>query len=196
MSRRYSDEQKIKYLTEEEFNSLLKVIEDTKGTKQGRYWLRDKLLFLVAFECGLRAGELGLLKRDDFNELKNELYCKRLKGSKNNTIRLTKDTAVLLKKYLREVDDNDYIFMNMQNNPIDTFNVGKIAKKYFKLTNISKDKWHFHVVKHSCGIHLAEMGLDIKDIQYLMGHREIQNTLIYLDYTTKQQERMYKILGR
>lgn len=192
MGRKFLGEKKIKYLTEKEFNSLFKAIEKSKC----EFWLRDKLIFTIAFECGLRAGEIGLLKREDFNESKNELYCRRLKGSKNNTIRLSKETSKLLKKYLKETEDKEYIFISKKKIPITNNGIDKLAKKYFPMTKISEDKHHFHVIKHACGVHLAEMGLDIKDIQYIMGHREIQNTLIYFDYTTRQQERMYKILGR
>lgn len=196
MTRQYSDEKKIKYLTMKEFNSLLKAIDSIKDNDKYNLWLRDRLIFTIAFECGLRAGEIGLLKREDFNGSKNELYCRRLKGSKNNTVRLSQEVSKLLKKYLKETEDREYIFISQRNRPITNFGINKLAKKYFSMTKISEDKWKFHSLKHTCGVYLAEMGLDIKDIQYIMGHRDTKNTLIYFDYTTRQQERMYKILGR
>lgn len=184
---------KVKYLTEKEFNKLIKTIEKTED----KYWLRDKLMFLLSFECGLRASEVGNLKKEDFNIIANEMYCRRLKGSVNNTIRLTKSTANVLKKYLREnPNDSDYIFISREKNKITNFTLNKICKKYFKLAKLPMDKAHFHTIKHTAGVYLAEQGLDIKEVQYMLGHKKIDNTLIYFQFTSKQQEELYKKLGR
>ncbi len=188
---------KIKYLTEKEFQKLIKAIEKTKNTEKGRYWLRDKLMFLIAFECGLRASEVGLLKKEYYNPMANELYCKRLKGSNNNTIRLTKKTSNLLKKYINDSNnDSEYIFRSQKNNLITKYTLNKLCKKYFKIAKLDMGKAHFHTIKHTTGVYLAEQGLDIKEVQYILGHKKIDNTLIYFQFTTKQQEELYKKLGR
>jgi len=188
---------KIKYLTEREIRKLIRSIEKTKDTEYGMYWLRDKLIFLLGFECGLRASEIGLLRKDDFNSLVNELYCRRLKGSNNNTIRLTKNTSNLLKKYLKEQpNESDYIFMSRKGNQITKFTLNKLCKKYFSLAKLPMDKAHFHTIKHTCGVYLAEQGLDIKEVQYMLGHKKIDNTMIYFSFTSKQQDELYRKLGR
>jgi len=190
-------EEKVKYLTEKEFSKLISAIEKTKDTVYGRYWLRDKLIFLIAFECGLRATEVGGLKKEDFNASANELYCRRLKGSNNNTIRLTKTTATLLKKYLRESsNDSEYIFMSRKGEQITNFTLNKICKKYFHLAKLPNDKAHFHTIKHTAGVFLAEQGLDIKEVQYILGHKKVDNTMIYFQFTTKQQDELYRKLKR
>jgi len=190
-------EEKVKYLTEKEFSKLISAIEKTKDTISGKYWLRDKLIFLIAFECGLRATEVGRIKKEDFNASANELYCRRLKGSNNNTIRLTKATASLLKKYLKESsNDSEYIFMSRKGEQITSFTLNKLCKKYFKLAKLSDDKAHFHTIKHTSGVFLAEQGLDIKEVQYILGHKQVQNTLIYFQFTTKQQDELYRKLKR
>lgn len=190
-------EEKIKYLTEKEFKKLIKAIEKTKGTNIGAYWVRDKLMFLLAFECGLRASEVGMLKKEDYNDVANELYCRRLKGSNNNTIRLTKSTGNLLKKYLREEpNDTEYIFISRKGNQITNYTLNKLCKKYFKLAKLDMSKAHFHTIKHTTGVYLAEQGLDVKEVQYILGHKKIDNTMIYFQFTTKQQEELYRKLGR
>lgn len=189
------DEEKRKYLTEKEFNKLLKTIDKTKDTLDGKYYMRDKLLFLLGFEAGLRATEVGNLKEDDFNG--SELYCRRLKGSLNNTIRLTKETSNLLKKYIKDnPNDTQYIFISRKGNQIDKFTLNKLCKKYFPLAGLPEDKAHFHSIKHTAGVFLAEQGLDIKEVQYMLGHKKVDNTEIYFQFTTKQQDTLYKKLGR
>jgi site-specific recombinase XerD len=191
-----SDNSKTKYLTENEFNRLIRAIEKTKDGTEGKYWQRDKLMFLLGFEAGLRATEVGNLKVEDFNN-GNELYCKRLKGSYSNTIRLTHGTAALLTQYIKEYPNNgEYIFMSRKSEQITSFTLNKLCKKYFKLAKLPPDKAHFHSIKHTAGVYLAEQGLDIKDVQFVLGHKSTDNTMIYFKFTTKQQEAMYKKLGR
>lgn len=190
-------QEKIKYLTEKEFKKLIKAIEKTKDTDNGKYWMRDKLIFLLAFECGLRATEVGNLKKEDFNSSANELYCRRLKGSNNNTIRLSKNTSNLLKRYIKEnPNDTEYIFISRKGNQITKFTLNKLCKKYFELAKLPEDKSHFHTIKHTAGVYLAEQGLDIKEVQYMLGHKKVDNTMIYFQFTTKQQEELYRKLGR
>lgn len=68
--------------------------------------------------------------------------------------------------------------------------------KYISQTNIPEDKHHPHVLKHSIAVHLAESGLDIKEVQSWLGHKNTKNTEIYFQFTTHQQEQLYRKLGQ
>lgn len=60
-----------------------------------------------------------------------------------------------------------------------------------------KSKHHFHALKHTTAFHLAECDMDIKELQWWLGHKSVSNTEIYFQFTTKQQERMYaKLEGK
>ena len=52
----------------------------------------------------------------------------------------------------------------------------------------------FHSLKHTRGQFLADSGLDIKEVQYWLGHKNIRNTYIYFQFTRQQQEQMYEKL--
>ena len=67
-----------------------------------------------------------------------------------------------------------------------------IMKRYCTEAGISPDKAHFHVLKHTRAVALADLGLDTKEVQYWIGHKSIKNTEIYLQFTSKQQETLYK----
>lgn len=43
--------------------------------------------------------------------------------------------------------------------------------------------------RHSCGVHLLEAGADIREVQDFLGHRNIQNTLVYAQTTDKIRQR-------
>jgi len=119
-----------------------------------------------------------------------------LKGSRNNTIRLTNETSKMLKVYLEETGLEKHIFLSRKSTPISRQHLTRLCKKYFELADIPKEKQHFHTLKHTAGVHLADCGLDIKEVQYILGHRNVENTMIYFDFTSKQQEVLYAKLGR
>ncbi|QCX32977.1 phage integrase family protein [Caloramator sp. E03] len=189
MSKR--KEKKIKYLTQEEAKNLFDAIKKSNSIHK----IRDLAIFRVAYRCGLRASEIALIKLEDYNQAKGELYCKRLKGSYNNTIRLDIKTKNILDTYILEnkiTSSSEYIFKSQKNKPISRQTLDYLMKKYCKLANIEdKNKHHFHALKHTTAVHLAESDMDIKELQWWLGHKAVTNTEIYFQFTTKQQEKMY-----
>lgn len=183
-------EEKIKYFTQKELQKIFNKIEKRKDYK---YNLRDLCMFRVAYRCGLRPSELGLIKIEDFNPFTKELFCHRLKGSQNNTIRLDDKTAKLLNKYVKNnLDEDDIIFQTQNKSPVSRQLLDKLIRYYCEEAGIQdKTKWHLHTLKHTCAVHLAESGVDIKDLQQYLGHKNIQNTLKYFAYMSKQQDDFY-----
>ena len=186
-----NDDTKIKYFTQQETKRLFDAINNFKSI----HTVRDLAIFRVAYRCGLRASEIALIKLQDYNMIKGEIYCKRLKGSKNNTIRFDDKTKNAVDKYIDEnniIDDNEPIFKSQKNKPISRQTLDYLIKKYCKLANIAdKRKYHFHTLKHTTAVHLAESDMDIKELQWWLGHKSVTNTEIYFQFTTRQQERMY-----
>lgn len=182
----------IKYLTSNELNRLFKAIKNDKS----KYTVRNYAMFRIAYYCALRASEVGLIEPEFFNLNSKEIYCKRLKGSLNNTLKiLDSETLRALKKYIREYNPKGRLFLSQKGNPISRKTLDAIMKKYCKDANIEdKSKHHFHVLKHTRAVFLADAGLDIREIQYWLGHKQICNTQIYLQFTSKQHENLYRKL--
>lgn len=190
-------ETKIKYLTQKEAISLFNSIENCCSC----HWLRDLAIFRLTYRCGFRASEIPLLKLQNYNISKGEIYCKRLKGSNNNTLRLDEKTKKVLNRYIDEnniISDSQIIFTSQKNNPISRQTLDYLMKKYCSLAEIEdKSKHHFHALKHTTAVHLAECDMDIKELQWWLGHKSVSNTEIYFQFTTKQQEKMYaKLEGK
>ena len=188
-------ENKIKYLTQHEAKALFDAIESSNSSHS----IRDLVIFRIAYRCGLRVSEISLLKVQDYNAEKGELYCKRLKGSNNNTLRLDSKTKSILDKYIREnsiTSTSQILFTSQKNNPISRQTLDYLMKKYCSLAGIEdKSKYHFHAIKHTTAVHLAESDMDIKELQWWLGHKAVTNTEVYFQFTTKQQDRMYAKLA-
>lgn len=186
---------KIKYLTQAEAKRLFDAIEKLNTIHMSR----DLSIFRIAYRCGLRASEIALLKLEDYNASKGEIYCKRLKGSNNNTIRLDIKTKQVLDKYIEEkniVSEAQTLFQSQKNNPISRQTLDHLMKKYCSLATIDdRSKHHFHALKHTTAVHLAESDMDIKELQWWLGHKAVTNTEIYFQFTTRQQEKMYAKLA-
>ncbi|MDR3598443.1 tyrosine-type recombinase/integrase [Clostridium sp.] len=184
-------ENRIKYLTQQEAKTLFNAIENACTS----HTIRDLAIFRIAYRCGLRVSEIALLKLQDYNSSKGELYCKRLKGSSNNTLRLDSKTKSILDKYISEnniTSTSQILFTSQQNNPIARQTLDYLMKKYCSIAGIEdKSKYHFHAIKHTTAVHLAESDMDIKELQWWLGHKAVTNTEIYFQFTTKQQDRMY-----
>lgn len=86
----------IKFLTETEVKKLIGDISSK----------RDKAIFLLAYRHGLRASEVGLLQRNDFDDKQLRLNIHRLKGSLSGVHPLQADEVRILKSYLRTRDDS------------------------------------------------------------------------------------------
>lgn len=182
----------IKFLTQKELKKLFRVIEREKSHP---YWLRNLAIYQTAYLCGLRASEVGLLRRHCFNERVGELFCKRLKGSNSNTIRLDDERTKVLKRYIKDykiTEEDALLFPSRNHNPISRQQLEKMTKAYGQLAKLPPDKQHFHVLKHSIAVHLAESGADVKELQFYLGHKKIENTIIYFQFTTKQQDDFYR----
>jgi site-specific recombinase XerD len=69
-------------------------------------------------------------------------------------------------------------------------------KHYAGKAKLPEDKSHWHTLKHSIAVHLAESGADVKELQNYLGHKKIDSTMVYFQFTTKQQDAFYnKIAG-
>lgn len=185
----------IKYLYTEEKERLYNAIEKSSSI----HAIRNKAMFYLAEYCGLRASEVGLLYTDYFDPNKREIYCRRMKHGKNNTLRIIDDNVYnSLIEYLKIKDSmyspSQYLFPSNRGTPISRQMLDVLMKKFCADANIHEEKAHFHALRHTRAIELADRGLEIREIQYWLGHIDIKNTEIYLQFTSRQYENLYRKL--
>ena len=61
---------------------------------------------------------------------------------------------------------------------VDPSAINKAIKKVVRQTNITK-KVSAHTFRHSFATHLLQRGTDIRTIQSLLGHKDLETTMIY-----------------
>lgn len=171
--------QNIIYLTQDELRRLFAVIKDK----------RDKALFQMAYPHGLRASEVSLLQHDYINDKQGRVYIHRVKGSISKAYPLQPEDYRLIRSYLRtRKDDLPYLFITNRNMPLDRRSYWDLMQKYSKLADVPKEKRRFHSLRHSIAVHLLDAGADVAFVQDRLGHANIQNTMVYMRYTTVMRD--------
>ena len=146
---------------------------------------RDRALFQLAYHHGLRASEVSLLQRDDLHEKQGRIYIPRVKGSIAKTYPLQPEDLRLVRAYLRtREDDSPYLFISNRGIPLERRSYWDLMQKYGKRAAIPKSKRRFHALRHAIAVHLLDAGADVAFVQDRLGHANIQNTIIYMRYTT------------
>ena len=184
----FVDKGKIKYLNEKEFKQLKVTLDDEKA-------LELKLIIMLQYSLCLRANEVLRLKCSDF-ELKSDqgknyfvvnAHNSKQKREVNRTKELAINTEVAM-LYLNvknkcKLKEDDYICRTKHNKVMSKRNYDKYLKKIFEKAGISRDKAHSHIFRHSRAIHLLNKGLNIAQVQRILGHTNIMNTMIYTKYS-------------
>lgn len=177
-----------------DFLTTLELKKLMNSFKKSRHHLKFITLVQLAYEGGLRVGEATNLRVNDFDFTKGTMLCRRAKGSTTNNIRLTKNTLKLVEKYLKQYNPREYLFLNTKGKLYNGNSIDQMFKKYCNIAGIPKEKARFHAIKHSRAVHLANSGLGITEIQLLLGHKEINSTMVYFAHTKEQEQNIYEKL--
>ncbi len=170
-----SDYRDREYLHSWEMNKLLQA---SKKERNGQTW---HCLLLLMYRHALRVSEAINLKWNDIDWQDGRVSIKRLKGSISGVHPLSADELRILKSLFKN-KKSPYIFISSQNKPIVAVSVRKfIARLGVK---IGLDfSIHPHMIRHTSAINFLTETKNLFLTKEFLGHREIDNTLIYLKLT-------------
>jgi len=169
----------ITFLTQEEMLRLFSVIKNK----------RDRAIFAVAYRHGLRASEVGMLQRTDVDMKAARITINRVKGSMSGIYPMSPDTVKLIRSYLNSRKDaSPYLFISNRVLPIDRRTLLVLMKKYGSAAGIPIEKQQFHALKHSIGTHILDAGEDVYFAKDWLGHKNIQNTIVYAQFSTATRD--------
>ena len=165
------------HLTEAEYLSLLKAVED-HATRY--YRSRDIAIIKLFLTAGLRLSELTGLDISDVNFKDNTIQILR-KGRKEQTLPINQETANTIKMYLESRGtDHKALFISKKQSRISNGAVAHLVKMYMIKAGISNKKLSPHTLKHSFCTALLNKGVNIAVIQELAGHTSMDTTRKYI----------------
>lgn len=166
-------------LTEEEFQLIVDNIDN----------LTIKCAVYTMFYTGCRIGELEKLKMDDVDFNKNCINIHKREGiyNKDRTIPINYKLRDILEEYFLirpGGDTEDNFFVLKKSGMMSQSTVNKALKEAAEKAGIDKSVTN-HIVRHTFASLLAERNIDLKRIQTLLGHYNLNTTNIYLHASRK-----------
>jgi site-specific recombinase XerD len=163
------------FLVEGELKKLLEAPDqsDWKG-------VRDYALMLTFAFTGLRLQELVSLKVDDVDFERKTLRVFG-KGSKERMVPMNDAVCEALSRYLsvRIFTETDALFLNYKLQRLSPRGIEKLVGQHVIRAGITKRKISPHKLRHTFATLLHHNGVDVLDIQSLLGHASITSTQIY-----------------
>jgi integrase/recombinase XerD len=163
-------------LTVQEIKELIKNIDNT----------RNKLIIEFIYSTGVRISECMIMKINDldFNEYTGKVNSG--KGNKDRLIILSKNWVLNYKNYLKDRKiTSEYLFCNSQGLPLSVDTVQKFLKIASLKAGINKNVSP-HTLRHSFATSLLENDVNIRYIQQLLGHSNLNTTQIYTKVNTNR----------
>lgn len=150
--------------------------------------LRNRLLIEIMYSSGLRVSECAKLKISDLNIEEKTGLLKAGKGGKDRFFILSEIVIQDLKKYLPSIE-GDYLFSGKAKMAITTRAIQRVVERAAKRSGIKK-RVYCHGLRHAFATHLLEEGTDIRLIQELLAHSNLQTTQFYTKVSTKQLKKV------
>ena len=166
-----------RFLTEEECRKLLETSDD---------WLRS--IFFTFLNTGMRKSELENLEWSDvdFDRRKIKIIVKDDWSPKTNEREIPINDGLLeaLKKQKHNANGSKYVFPDEEGGQIYK---NRLRKRLMTLTKKLGfgEVTQIHTLRHTFASHLVMKGVDLATVKKLMGHSNIDTTMIYSHLTEK-----------
>ena len=148
-------------------------------------WHRAMLALLLF--AGLRRSELAAITLEDL-DLENGQLVVRGKGTKQRVVPLTAVVVQTIKEYLscRPETESRHLFVNrIGGRPIHGRVVGRMLARVLTKAGLDQHGITPHKLRHTFATHLIRNGVDVRTVQELLGHADLQTTARYLHSDTR-----------
>ncbi|MBU0667423.1 MAG: site-specific tyrosine recombinase/integron integrase [Nanoarchaeota archaeon] len=145
------------------------------------------LIIKLLYSSGMRVSELVGLRVSDLELESKSAWVRGGKGAKDRLVILSDLVVKDIYKYLKNRSED--LLFNGRNGNLSTRNVQKIVSLAAKRAGISKVVTP-HTLRHSFATHLLENGTDIRVIQDLLGHANLQTTQIYTHVSNAEKRKV------
>lgn len=163
-----------KYLTLEESRRLLEAV-------QGPNAARDFAILMIFLNCGIRRSELVGLNLTD-------VYDDRIrvvgKGNKERIVYMGSACKKAIENYMIErnkivLSDNRALFGSRDKNRMSVSAVHRLVKKHLLAAGLDATQFSAHKLRHTAATLMLSNGVDVKAVQEVLGHENLNTTQIY-----------------
>ena len=141
---------------------------------------REKAIIEVFYSTGCRVSEMVNLSKSDVDFVKGEVKLFG-KGAKHRISYINARAEVSLKKYLfSRRDENPALFVS-DRNPHDRLKktaIEKVVREIGERSGIGRRVFP-HIIRHTTATDALERGMNIAEVQKILGHEKMDTTMIY-----------------
>ncbi len=144
-----------------------------------------RALLMTLYATGVRRAELTHLKASDIDSQRMVIHIQGGKGRKDRDVMLSRKLLETLREHWRRLKRKPSTWLfpgnrwHTADRPIDTKVVWYACQQAAQRAGLQKEV-HPHTLRHCFATHLLEAGADLRTIQMLLGHRDLEETTIYL----------------
>ncbi len=159
--------------------------------------LRDRCLMEFVYGAGLRVSEACSIQVSDI-DFENENVRVTGKRGKTRWIPIPSETMNWIHRYLDEARSHlikgasGHLFVNNHGRILARDSAYRILEKYAKRAGI-QSKVGPHVLRHTYAVHLLNGGADLRTVQELLGHANINTTQIYTQLDLEEVQKKYRL---
>ena len=163
-----------RYLTLEQCTSLLKAVDGPNAK-------RDYAILMLFLNCGIRRAELVGLNLTDIYEDRIRVVGK---GNKERIVYMGAACKDAIDAYLPErnkmvLTDNRALFGSRDKNRISVTAVHRLVKKHLLAAGLDASQFSAHKLRHTAATLMLSHGVDVKTVQEVLGHENLNTTQIY-----------------
>lgn len=163
-----------KYLTMEQSAALLQAVSGVNEK-------RDYAILMLFLNCGIRRSELVGLNLTDVYEDRIRVVGK---GNKERIVYFGSACRKAIDAYLPErnkkvLSDNRALFGSRDNNRISVTAVHRLVKKALMQAGLDSTQFSAHKLRHTAATMMLSGGVDVKTVQEVLGHENLNTTQIY-----------------
>ena len=163
-----------KYLNLEQSAALLQAVS-------GQNEVRDYAILMLFLNCGIRRSELVGLNLTDVYEDRIRVVCK---GNKERIVYFGTACRKAIDAYLVErnkkvLSDNRALFGSRDGNRISVTAVHRLVKKALLQAGLDASQFSAHKLRHTAATMMLSGGVDVKTVQEVLGHENLNTTQIY-----------------
>ncbi len=160
--------------------------------------IRDRAILELFYATGLRRSELVHLDLSDYQASKRALLVRQGKGKKDRFLPVGMQAAQWLAKYLDESrprlvleHGEQAFFISGYGTRLSDSYLGAYVRKILTACGV-KLPGSCHLLRHTFATHLLEGGADVRIIQQLLGHENLETTSLYTQVSVEHLREVYE----
>jgi integrase/recombinase XerD len=157
---------------------------------------RDRTILELLYATGLRNSEACALKISHINFTEQTIFVDSGKGRQDRVVPCNQTALKFIRNYIDEIRPQfasplsaDVLFLKQCGNPFPPTRIDRALTPYFQKLDKPVTT---HTLRHTFATHLLQHGMALRHLQELLGHRNLNNTVVYLHLSIKDLQKEYK----